>query len=74
MPLPLPRPRTVVVVAAAALLAKRAMRRRIETSPLWPLPALDEPISGHSQRRSTTGRRLTVTERSTPRTGSYCSA
>ncbi len=69
MPLPLPRPRTVVVVAAAALLAKRAMRRRIETSPLWPLPALDEPISGHSQRRSTTGRRLTVTARSTPADG-----
>lgn len=69
MPLPLPRLRTAVVVAGAALLAKRAMRRRIEKSPLWPLPALEEPVSGHSGRRSTTGLRLLVTERSTPADG-----
>lgn len=69
MPLPLPRLRTAVVLAGAALLAKRAMRRRIEKSPLWPLPALEEPVSGHSQRRSTTGRRLLITERSTPADG-----
>lgn len=69
MPLPLPRLRTAVVVAGAALLAKRAMRRRIEKSPLWPLPALEEPVSGHSQRRSTTGLRLLITERSTPADG-----
>lgn len=69
MPLPLPRLRTVAVLAGAALLAKRAVRRRIETSPLWPLPALDEPISGRAQRRSTTGRRLLITGRTTPADG-----
>lgn len=37
MPLPLPRLRTVVLVAGAALLAKRALHRRIQNSPLWPL-------------------------------------
>ncbi|WP_406458965.1 PDR/VanB family oxidoreductase [Streptomyces sp. NBC_00876] len=67
--MPLPRLRTVAVLAGAALLAKRAMRRRIEHSPLWPLPALDEPVSGRSQRRSTTGRRLLITERTTPADG-----
>ncbi|MER5277115.1 PDR/VanB family oxidoreductase [Streptomyces sp. NPDC002809] len=69
MPLPLPRLRAVVVVACAALLAKRAMRRRIEKSPLWPLPALEEPVSGRAQRRSTTGRRLLITERTVPADG-----
>ncbi|MFD0021499.1 PDR/VanB family oxidoreductase [Streptomyces sp. NPDC058382] len=67
--LPLPRLRTVLAVTGAALLARRAMRRRIEESPLWPLPALDEPVSGYSRRRSATGRRLTVTERTTPAEG-----
>ncbi|MFB8089481.1 PDR/VanB family oxidoreductase [Streptomyces sp. NPDC055992] len=67
--LPLPRLRTVAVAAGAALLAKRALRRRIQKSPLWPLPALDEPISGRSQRRSTTGRRLLITERTGPADG-----
>ncbi len=38
--------RTLVVVAGAALVVRRAMRRRIQDSPLWPMPALDEPISG----------------------------
>lgn len=69
MPLPLPRPRTVAVLAGAAVLARRAMRRRIERSPLWPLPALDEPVSGRARRRSTTGRRLLITERTTPADG-----
>ncbi|THA68250.1 oxidoreductase [Streptomyces sp. A0642] len=69
MPRPLPRPRTVAVLAGAALLARRAMRRRIETSPLWPLPALDEPVSGRARRRSTTGRRLLITERTVPAEG-----
>ncbi|MFJ2088384.1 PDR/VanB family oxidoreductase [Streptomyces sp. NPDC087901] len=69
MPLPLPRLRTVAVVAGAALLAKRAMRRRIEKSPLWPLPALEEPVSGRAQRRSTTARRLLITERTMPADG-----
>ncbi|MFE2289542.1 PDR/VanB family oxidoreductase [Streptomyces sp. NPDC059452] len=61
----LPRLRTVVVVAGAALLTRRALRRRITRSPLWPMPALPEPISGHSQRRATAVRRLLVTERTT---------
>ncbi|MFC9621624.1 PDR/VanB family oxidoreductase [Streptomyces sp. NPDC056930] len=69
MPLPLPRLRTVVLVAGAALLAKRAMRHRIENSPLWPLPALENPVSGHSDRRSTTTRRLLITERTEPADG-----
>lgn len=59
----LPRLRTVAVVAGAALLTRRALRRRIARSPLWPLPALAEPISGHSQRRATSIRRLLITER-----------
>ncbi|MFF9347544.1 PDR/VanB family oxidoreductase [Streptomyces sp. NPDC014734] len=69
MPLPLPRPRTVVVAVGAALLARRALRRRVRRSPLWPLPALETPVSGHSQRRSTTTRRLLVTERTVPAEG-----
>ncbi|MGP3633894.1 PDR/VanB family oxidoreductase [Streptomyces sp. 24-1644] len=59
----LPRLRTLVVVTGAALLARRAMRRRIEASPLWPMPALAEPVSGYSERRSTTTRPLLITER-----------
>ncbi|MFC9246512.1 PDR/VanB family oxidoreductase [Streptomyces sp. NPDC057136] len=61
--MPLPRLRTLVLVAGAAVLARRAMRRRIEASPLWPMPALEEPVSGHSERRSTTTRPLLITER-----------
>ncbi|WP_406097603.1 PDR/VanB family oxidoreductase [Streptomyces sp. NBC_01013] len=69
MSLPFPRLRTAALLAGAALLTKRAMRRRIEKSPLWPLPALEEPTSGRAQRRSTTGRRLLITERTTPADG-----
>ncbi|MEV7852576.1 PDR/VanB family oxidoreductase [Streptomyces sp. NPDC088183] len=69
MPLPLPRLRTVVLVAGAALLAKRALHRRIRNSPLWPLPALAEPVSGHAERRTTATRRLLITERTTPAEG-----
>ncbi|MFE3414674.1 PDR/VanB family oxidoreductase [Streptomyces mirabilis] len=47
-----PRLRTVVAVAGAALLARRALRRRIEVSPLWPLPALEEPSSGRPRSRA----------------------
>ncbi|MES5825048.1 PDR/VanB family oxidoreductase [Streptomyces sp. RG80] len=47
-----PKPLTVAVVAGAALLARRAMRRRIQASPLWPLPALDEPTSGRPRSRA----------------------
>ncbi|MET9607183.1 PDR/VanB family oxidoreductase [Streptomyces sp. NPDC006512] len=42
---------TVTAVAGAALLTRRALRRRIGRSPLWPLPALENPVSGHSPRR-----------------------
>ncbi|MFD7628065.1 PDR/VanB family oxidoreductase [Streptomyces sp. NPDC059851] len=42
---------TVAAFAGAAWLTKRALRRRISRSPLWPLPALQTPISGYSPRR-----------------------
>jgi ferredoxin-NADP reductase len=48
----MPRLRTVVTVAGAALLVRRAMRRRIEASPLWPLPALENPVSGRPRSRA----------------------
>ncbi|WP_406140480.1 PDR/VanB family oxidoreductase [Streptomyces sp. NBC_01089] len=64
----LPRLRTVVLVAGAALLAKRALHRRIAASPLWPLPALETPVSGRGRHR-TAGRRLLITERATAADG-----
>ncbi|MFI8516645.1 PDR/VanB family oxidoreductase [Streptomyces sp. NPDC085481] len=64
----MPRLRTVVLVAGAALLAKRGLRRRITASPLWPMPALDEPVSGRG-RRSTVTRRVLVAERVSPAEG-----
>ncbi|GHH30925.1 PDR/VanB family oxidoreductase [Streptomyces lanatus] len=48
----MPKLRTLVVVAGAAVLARRALRRRIRTSPLWPMPALDEPTSGRPRSRA----------------------
>ncbi|MDJ0461441.1 PDR/VanB family oxidoreductase [Streptomyces sp. H27-C3] len=42
----MPRARTLVVATGVALLARRALRRRIGRSPLWPLPALEIPVSG----------------------------
>ncbi|MFJ7072793.1 PDR/VanB family oxidoreductase [Streptomyces sp. NPDC098781] len=48
----MPKLRTVAVVAGAALLARRAMRRRIRVSPLWPMPALEEPVSGRPRSRA----------------------
>ncbi|MFG2793032.1 PDR/VanB family oxidoreductase [Streptomyces sp. NPDC048419] len=54
----MPKLRTVVAVAGAAVLVRRAMRRRIRSSPLWPMPALEEPISGRPRSRAL---RLTVT-------------
>ncbi|KUN28572.1 iron-sulfur protein [Streptomyces antibioticus] len=48
----MPKPLTVAVVAGAALLARRAMRRRIRISPLWPMPALEEPVSGRPRSRA----------------------
>ncbi|MFD3588569.1 PDR/VanB family oxidoreductase [Streptomyces sp. NPDC058683] len=58
----MPRLRTVVALAGAALLVKRAMRRRIEVSPLWPMPALDPPVSGQPRSRTL---RLRVASRTT---------
>ena len=53
----MPRPLTLALTAGAALLARRVMRHRIEGSPLWPLPALAEPVSGRPRSRAL---RLTV--------------
>ncbi|MER6997859.1 PDR/VanB family oxidoreductase [Streptomyces sp. NPDC000410] len=66
----MPRPLTLVLVAGAALLARRAMRRRIEASPLWPLPALEEPISGRGRGLGRpSSHRVLVTERTSPAEG-----
>ncbi|MER0445251.1 PDR/VanB family oxidoreductase [Streptomyces sp. Edi4] len=63
------RATTLALATGAALLTRRALRRRIGASPLWPLPALEHPISGHGARRSTVALRLTVTERTEPAEG-----
>ncbi|MEU1176348.1 PDR/VanB family oxidoreductase [Streptomyces sp. NPDC005820] len=54
--------RKAALVAGTAWLARRAMRRRIQASPLWPLPALAEPVSGRPRSRSL---RLRVAARET---------
>ncbi|MEU1709386.1 PDR/VanB family oxidoreductase [Streptomyces sp. NPDC005706] len=48
----MPKPLTVALVAGAALLTRRALRRRVRVSPLWPLPALDPPVSGRPRARA----------------------
>ncbi|MET7568890.1 PDR/VanB family oxidoreductase [Streptomyces sp. NPDC005492] len=48
----MPKPLTVAVLAGAALLTRRALRRRVRASPLWPLPALDPPTSGRPRSRA----------------------
>ncbi|MFG2607841.1 PDR/VanB family oxidoreductase [Streptomyces sp. NPDC048514] len=48
----MPKPRTLALLAGAALLSRRALRRRVRTSPLWPLPALDPPVSGRPRSRA----------------------
>ncbi|MGW2681912.1 PDR/VanB family oxidoreductase [Streptomyces sp. NPDC001414] len=58
----MPRLRTAVALAGAALLVQRAVRRRIEASPLWPMPALDPPTSGRPRSRAL---RLRVAARET---------
>ncbi|TJZ55462.1 oxidoreductase [Streptomyces piniterrae] len=58
----MPRMRTFLVVAGAALLARRALRSRVAASPLWPMPALENPTSGRG-RKGSQARQLTVTER-----------
>ncbi|WP_030986170.1 PDR/VanB family oxidoreductase [Streptomyces sp. NRRL WC-3744] len=57
-----PRPLTVALVAGAALLTRGALRRRVRVSPLWPLPALEEPTSGRPRSRAL---RLLVTSHET---------
>ncbi|QHC26785.1 PDR/VanB family oxidoreductase [Streptomyces sp. GS7] len=60
----LPRLRTVLLAAGAAVVVRRALRRRIRRSPLWPLPALEEPISGRGRERGRAAPlRLRVAER-----------
>ncbi|MBT2504767.1 oxidoreductase [Streptomyces sp. ISL-98] len=63
----MPRVRTLVLATGAALLAQRAMRRRIRRSPLWPLPALENPVSGTRTRAQSL--RLLVTGRTEPAVG-----
>ncbi|MEU6139167.1 PDR/VanB family oxidoreductase [Streptomyces sp. NPDC047081] len=48
----MPKLRTVAVLAGAALLTRRALRRRIQASPLWPMPALENPTSGRPRSRA----------------------
>ncbi|RPF32984.1 PDR/VanB family oxidoreductase [Streptomyces sp. TLI_185] len=48
----MPKLRAVVLVGGAAMLARRAMRRRIRISPLWPMPALENPTSGRPRSRA----------------------
>ncbi|MET9700714.1 PDR/VanB family oxidoreductase [Streptomyces sp. NPDC006529] len=56
------RATTVTAVAGAAWLTRRALRRRIARSPLWPLPALEHPVSGYSPRRALRARVVSRTE------------
>ncbi|WP_086824454.1 PDR/VanB family oxidoreductase [Streptomyces sp. NRRL B-24572] len=64
----MPRLTTVALVAGAALLVRRAVRSRMTTAPLWPMPALDTPVSGYG-RGSTVPRKVLVTGRTTPAEG-----
>lgn len=48
----MPKLRTVALIAGAALLTRRALRRRVQASPLWPMPALDPPLSGRPRSRA----------------------
>ncbi|MFE7857744.1 PDR/VanB family oxidoreductase [Streptomyces sp. NPDC057403] len=58
----MPKPLTVAALATAALLTRRALRRRVRVSPLWPMPALDPPVSGRPRSRAL---RLLVASRET---------
>ncbi|WP_328945009.1 PDR/VanB family oxidoreductase [Streptomyces sp. NBC_00250] len=64
----MPRFTTVALVAGAALLVRRAVRSRMTTAPLWPMPSLEEPVSGYG-RGSTVPRKVLVTARTTPAEG-----
>ena len=56
------KPLAVALVAGAVLLTRRALRSRVKASPLWPLPALDPPVSGRPRSRAL---RLRLTARET---------
>ncbi|WP_030205839.1 PDR/VanB family oxidoreductase [Streptomyces bikiniensis] len=58
----------VALAAGTALLVRRAVRRRMSTAPLWPMPALDEPVSGYGRGR-TVPRKVLVTARTAPAEG-----
>ncbi|WP_333739092.1 PDR/VanB family oxidoreductase [Streptomyces sp. IBSBF 2806] len=58
----MPKPLSLVAFAGATLLVRRALRHRIRTSPLWPMPALEEPVSGRPRSRTL---RLRVAARET---------
>ncbi|WP_435187721.1 PDR/VanB family oxidoreductase [Streptomyces sp. bgisy126] len=64
----MPRFAAVALAAGTALLVRRAVRRRMSTAPLWPLPALEEPVSGYGRGR-TVPRKALVTGRTTPAEG-----
>ncbi|RSS36812.1 PDR/VanB family oxidoreductase [Streptomyces sp. WAC08241] len=59
---------SVALAAGAALLVRRAVRRRMSTAPLWPMPALDEPVSGYGRGR-TVPRKVLVAGRTSPAEG-----
>ncbi|MBX7548645.1 PDR/VanB family oxidoreductase [Streptomyces sp. tea 10] len=48
----MPKLSTVALLAGAVLVTRGALRRRIQVSPLWPLPALEEPTSGRPRSRA----------------------
>ncbi|MEF9882559.1 PDR/VanB family oxidoreductase [Streptomyces sp. P9-A4] len=64
----MPRFTTVALVTGAALLVRRAVRSRMSTAPLWPMPALDEPVSGYGRGR-TVPRKVRVARRTEPAEG-----
>ncbi|WP_030751561.1 PDR/VanB family oxidoreductase [Streptomyces griseus] len=64
----MPRFTTVALVAGAALLVRRAVRSRMTSAPLWPMPSLETPVSGYG-RGATVPRRVLVTGRSVPAEG-----
>ncbi|WP_411127462.1 PDR/VanB family oxidoreductase [Streptomyces sp. x-19] len=65
----LPRLRTVLTVAGTALVVQRALRRRIRRSPLWPLPALEQPISGRGREAARTAARANGLDGAQPAPG-----
>ncbi|MEU2656159.1 PDR/VanB family oxidoreductase [Streptomyces sp. NPDC007325] len=64
----MPRFTTLALAAGAALLVRRAVRSRMTSAPLWPMPSLEEPVSGYG-RGATVPRRVLVTGRAVPAEG-----